>query len=218
MALTIAILAGGQSRRMGTDKAMLQIGGVTLLEHTARLALAVNLPVLVAGRACPPNWPRAEVTFIEDAEPGLGPLGGLEAALSHTQASVLALACDLPLLTEDALRWRVELSRQMVAEHGRVTVNGNQLEPLFSIYRPLTLGLIKAQLAKGRRSLQGLIRSGEFVLDPAPDWVAAQLANVNTPEDWQERHPPTAPEPLCRSSAAPKSLHALSPRPPAGSG
>lgn len=181
----IAILAGGQSRRMGRDKAALEIGGMTLLERTARLALAVGLPVLVVGRARPDGWPLPEVTFIEDVEVGLGPVGGLATALRHTQGSVLALACDLPLLTEDAMRWRAQLSPQIIGEHGRVTVNGGQLEPLFSIYRPLTLVLIEAQLAKGRRSLQGLIGAGEFVLDPAPDWVAAQLVNANTPEEWK---------------------------------
>ena len=86
--ITIAILAGGQSRRMGTDKAALQIGGVSLLERTARLALAVNLPVLVVGRPCPEQWPLPEVTFVEDAEAGLGPAGGLTAALRHAQTSV----------------------------------------------------------------------------------------------------------------------------------
>ena len=184
MTLTIAILAGGESRRMGTDKAGLEIGGMTLLERTARLALAQNLPVLVVGRARPDGWPLPDITFIADAEPGLGPLGGLAAALSHTRGSVLALACDLPLLTEETLRWRTELAKEIVAAHGRVTVNGGQLEPLFSIYRPLARVLIEAQLAQGRRSLHGLIGAGKFVLDPAPDWVAAQLFNANTPEDW----------------------------------
>ena len=194
MTLTIAILAGGRSSRMGTDKAALELGGMTLLERTARLALAVTPAVLVVGRARPGGWRLPEVPFIADAEPGLGPLGGLASALGHTQTSVLALACDLPLLTEEAIRWRVELSKQSIAEHGRVTVSGGQWEPLFSVYHAECLPLLEARLAAGRRSLHGLIEAGEFVLDPAPDWVEAQLANANTPDDWARLGSPPGPQ------------------------
>lgn len=185
--LTIAILAGGRSRRMGTDKAALQIGGVSLLERTARLALAVNPPVVVVGRACPNGWPLPQVTFVEDAEAGLGPAGGLATALRQAQTSVLALACDLPLLTEDALRWLIAEAKAQFAPSGLVAVNGGQQEPLFSVYHPECLPLIEARLAAGRRSLHGAIEAGAFAFAEAPEWVSVQLANVNTPEEWRER-------------------------------
>ncbi len=187
MTLTIAILAGGQSRRMGTDKAALEIGGVSLLERTARLALAVNLPVLVAGRACPDGWPLPQVTFIKDAAPGLGPAGGLATVLSRVQTSVLALACDLPLLTEDALHWLIAQAKVQSGASGLVTVNGGQKEPLFSVYHLESLPLIEVRLAAHRRSLHGVIEAGAFAFADAPGWVAAQLANANTPEEWREK-------------------------------
>ena len=187
MTLTIAILAGGQSRRMGTDKAALEIGGVSLLERTARLALAVNPSVLVVGRACPNNWSLANVVFLEDAQADLGPAGGLATALRQAQTSVLALACDLPLLTEDALRWLIAEAKAQFAPSGLVTVNGGQQEPLFSVYHLESLPLIEAGLAADRRSLRGVIKAGAFAFTDAPEWVAAQLANVNTPEEWQEK-------------------------------
>ncbi len=172
---------------MGTDKAALQIGGMTLLERTARLALAVNPAVLVIGRVCPHGWPLPEVKFAEDAEAGLGPAGGLATALRQTQRSVLALACDLPLLTEEALRWIAAQAKSRCGPSGLVTANGKQWEPLFSIYLPACLPLIEARLAEGRRSLQGLIEAGEFAFVQAPEWLAVQLANVNTPKEWQEK-------------------------------
>ena len=187
MTLTLAILAGGQSRRMGTDKAALEIGGMTLLERTARMALAVNLPALVIGRASPDGWLLPEVTFTEDAEAGLGPLGGLATARRQAQTSVLALACDLPLLTEDAVRWLIAQAAFQGGPSGLVTVNGGQKEPLFSVYDRACLPLIEARLAAHRRSLHGLIEAGAFAFADAPDWVAAQLANVNTPEEWREK-------------------------------
>ena len=186
MPLTAAILAGGQSQRMGTDKAALEIGGMTLLERTARLALAAGLPVLVVGRVRPDGWALPEVRFIPDAKPGLGPAGGLAAALHHAQTAVLALACDLPLLTEEALHWLMAQVRSQFAPSGLVTVNGDRREPLFAVYDLTCLPLTEARLAEGRRSLRGIIEAGQFAFAPAPDWVAAQLVNVNTPDEWRQ--------------------------------
>ncbi len=183
MTLTAAIFAGGQSRRMGTDKAALEVDGTTLLERTARIALDAGLPVLVVGRARPDGWPLDTVEFLTDAKPGLGPLGGLKTALGRHPA-LCALACDLPLLTSDALRWLAALGKHG-NEQGLVVVNHGRWEPLFSVYRDACLPLTEARLAEGKRSLHGLIEVGDFAFADAPDWVCAQLVNVNTPEDWK---------------------------------
>ena len=181
---TAVILSGGKSRRMGTDKAMLEIGGMTLLERTARLALAINLPVIIVGRERPDDWPLPEVLFLSDTETGLGPVGGLATALRHAQTSVLALACDLPLLTADALRWLVAEAMLQAPLSGLITVNGGRWEPLFSVYHPECLPLIEARLAAGQHSLQKVAAAGSFVFADAPSWVGAALINANTPEDW----------------------------------
>jgi len=181
--MTVAILAGGKSRRMGTDKAVLRFGGVTLLERAARTALSAGLPVLVAGRARPNAWQTPEVEFALDDAPGRGPLGGLETALRRAGGPVLAVACDMPLLTPDALRWLRDQATAGAGEHGLAVVHDGQWEPLFSVYAPQCLPLIGSRLAAGRLSLHGLIEAGDFVRADAPGWVASQLVNVNTPED-----------------------------------
>ena len=181
---TIAILAGGQSRRMGTDKAVLEIGGLSLLERAARLALAAALPVVVVGRECPNGWPLPAVPFLPDAVPGRGPLGGLHTALHHVGGPVLALACDLPRLTADALAWLLAQATAQSGPHGLAVLHDGQWEPLFSVYDPDCLPLIESRLAAGRLALHGLIEAGDFGRLEAPDWVAAQLANINTPDEW----------------------------------
>ncbi len=181
--MTAAILAGGESRRMGADKAALTFGGVPLLELAARAALAAGLPVLVAGRDHPPGWPLPAVEFAPDAAPGLGPLGGLETALRRAGTPVLALACDMPLLTPETLLWLRDSAATGAGRHGLAVTRVGLWEPLFSVYDPACLPLIGSRLAEGRRSLHGLIEAGDFAAVEAPDWVAAQLLNVNTPED-----------------------------------
>ena len=181
--VTAAILAGGESRRMGADKAALLFGGVPLLERAARAARAAGLPVLVAGRNRPTDWPLPAVEFAPDAAPGLGPLGGLETALRHTGTALLALACDMPLLSPDALLWLRDLAAATSGLHGLAVTREGRWEPLFSVYTPACLPLIASRLTEGRRSLHGLIEAGDFGIVEAPAWVAAQLVNVNTMDD-----------------------------------
>lgn len=186
MRITVAILAGGLSSRMGTDKAALEWEGETLLERTARAALDAGLSVSVAGRSRPGTWPLPRVAFVPDRAPGRGPLGGLEAALHHAQAPVLALACDLPLLQPADLHWLAALFASAggtEGPHGLAVRSAGRWEPLFSVYAPACLPLLEARLAAGRLSLHGLIEAGDFHAADAPAHVAAHLVNVNTPGD-----------------------------------
>jgi molybdenum cofactor guanylyltransferase len=89
-----AILAGGQSRRFGSDKAEALFGGKALLEHVADALRPQTAELVIAGR----EWPG--LTSVADIpEPGLGPLGGLAGALDYAQRNgfdfVLSCGCDL---------------------------------------------------------------------------------------------------------------------------
>src|SRR4030095_12332635 len=87
------VLAGGQSRRMGRDKAMLNWGDVSLLEHMTQLLSTIADKVQIVGRG---EFP--------DKIPGKGPLGGILTALEATDRDVnVFVAVDLPLLTPDFL-------------------------------------------------------------------------------------------------------------------
>jgi molybdenum cofactor guanylyltransferase len=94
MRLLGAILAGGQSRRFGSDKAQALLDGRPLLEHVADALRPQVEMLVVAGR----QWPGIE-SVTDSPEPGLGPLGGLAGALSHAGRrgfdAVLSSGCDL---------------------------------------------------------------------------------------------------------------------------
>jgi molybdenum cofactor guanylyltransferase len=103
MRLLGAILAGGQSRRFGSDKAAALIEGKALLDHVADSLRPQVEAMIVAGRA----WPG--LTAVPDMpETRLGPLGGLAGALAHAQAegfdAVLSCGCDLLGLPDDLAR------------------------------------------------------------------------------------------------------------------
>lgn len=167
---------------MGRDKALLKIGGETLLERAAKTALEVPARVFVVGRAAPPDWPLYKVAFLPDDVPGRGPLGALQTILRR-ESEVLALACDMPNIDTEVLHW---LLSQPTGEQGTIVSNDAQLEPLFSVYRATCLPLIEANLSAGRRSLHALIEQGDFYVASAPPEIAMRLINVNTPADWDD--------------------------------
>ena len=171
---------------MGTDKANLVQDGETLLLRTVRLARLVSeFPPLIVGREKPDDWGEHVLAqFVPDDSPGIGPVGGLQTALRHARGiPVLALSCDLPALTEPALRWLVSEVR---GKYGVIARNGDQLEPLFAVYSPSCLPLIEANIGAGKRSLHALIAAGGegFAVRDVPPDLASTLANVNTPEQW----------------------------------
>src|SRR5262245_41636081 len=103
--ISAVLLAGGESRRMGTDKATSIFQGKPLwqtqLETLRRLRPA---EILVSART-DPSWRPADVLFVADIPPSRGPLCGLAASLGkiHT-AHLLVLAIDMPFMTENYLR------------------------------------------------------------------------------------------------------------------
>jgi molybdopterin-guanine dinucleotide biosynthesis protein A len=181
---TVAVFAGGQSSRMGRDKALLPVLDSSLLERTAQVALSVTSSVVIVGRPRPENWSLDQVRFIPDDEADLGPLGALQTLLKR-EAEAMVIACDMPKLESEALEWLTEQAGARSGEDGLIVQNGDRWEPLFSFYRAECLPLIESQLAINRRSMHALIRAGEFAFVKAPEEIRPMLANANTPEEWQ---------------------------------
>src|SRR5208282_241992 len=107
------VLAGGQSSRMGRDKALLELAGRPLVEHALSILEGAGLAAMIAGIASPA--PRSLPIFsllIEDASPGLGPLSGICAALSIMSARyAVFLPVDLPFLPPSLLVFLLRYAR-----------------------------------------------------------------------------------------------------------
>jgi len=185
--ITAVILAGGESKRMGRDKANLPLrGGTTFLQRTAALAAEACDSVIVVGRDRPSDWPFAHTSFVPDDMPGLGPAGGIATALRHTPDSILAIACDMPALTAEALCWLRDAAAAYRFAPGVIGVRDDDVEPLFGIYRQSCLRPLELRLQAGRQSLQGLIAALPFALVEIPAIHRPALRNVNTPEDFAD--------------------------------
>ena len=104
------VLAGGQSSRMGTDKALVEFQGRPLLEHAIATLKAAGLPVFIAGSRQEAR-PRLEsyAPVIPDTAPGLGPLAGICAGLSSTSAAhAVFLPVDVPLMPSSLIRYMLQ--------------------------------------------------------------------------------------------------------------
>jgi molybdenum cofactor guanylyltransferase len=163
-----AVLAGGASRRMGRDKATLAVGGVELASLALAAAARVAHPVVLVA---PEGHPARRVAAPAVADPGLGPLAALAAALDALEAEhVLVLAGDHPGL-------RVELLARLVALAGEAEAvacrRGPRLEPLVAVYeRAPALAAARARLAgpAGGRSLTGLLADLGTLVVEEPEW------------------------------------------------
>ncbi len=178
--ITGLILAGGASRRFGTDKARVAVEGRAMIARVFEAVSAVTDEVLVSVREGGGDYGLA-ARVVEDAVPGAGPLAGLEAGLRACRTPwLLVVACDMPFLTAEALdavtRQRAPGLDAVVAQ----TPDG-RLQPLCACYSAAILPVVEAQLRSGRRSMRGLLeRLGAVRVAPLPE---APRRNVNRPGD-----------------------------------
>jgi molybdenum cofactor guanylyltransferase len=163
-----AVLAGGASRRMGRDKATMAVGGVELAARVLAAAARVAHPVVLVA---PEGHPARRLAARAVADPGLGPLAAVAAALDALDAGhVLVLAADHPGL-------RVELLAHLAGLAGRGEAvacrRGSRLEPLVAVYQQApALAAARARLADpaGDRSLLGLLAGLRTVVVEEPEW------------------------------------------------
>lgn len=176
------VVAGGQSSRMGRDKARLPYRESTLLEHAIALVRQVTPDVRVL---CGPGRRYEEfgVPVIEDPVCGVGPIGGLYGALLSASADdrerVFWLAVDLPLVTPDLLtRLITGLDRADVV----MARTERGPEPLCAAFRTKsTLAAVRQALLEGRLKLTSAL---ERVLVQILDSDSSAFANINTPGDY----------------------------------
>ncbi len=180
-----AVLAGGESRRMGRSKAWLELGGQPLLARAVSLARAAGASeVLISGRMGE-DYAALGCPVLFDLEPGLGPVGGIERAL-HAAAfpQVLMLAVDLPRMTPEFLR---RLASACDETTGVVPTLEGDLEPLAAIYPVCCHEIATGHIRSGRLSARdfaeacleaGAVRSGEVA---ASESIC--FANLNHPRD-----------------------------------
>jgi len=189
--LTVAVQAGGQSRRMGKDKSFVLFGGRPLIEIVLEkvsglgdeLILITNKPAAYAHLGLP---------LFPDVYPNHGSLGGIYTAVYHaTFPHTLVVACDMPWLNRDLLRYMISLRNT-----ADVIIPRWQKfpEPLHAIYSKACLPAIQASLKAGQLKITRFFpQINVRYVEPEEirrfDRHGRSFANINTPDDLAKFQP-----------------------------
>ncbi|MCL5057022.1 MAG: molybdenum cofactor guanylyltransferase [Actinobacteria bacterium] len=186
MDITGIILAGGKSSRMGENKALLEIDGITIIERVAGVVASVCPEVIIAGGSNRLDIPGCRT--VPDIYPGCGPLCGLHAGLTEAgNRYSFAVACDIPF--PDA-----GLMKRIIGEieEGCAAVmlkTGPFFEPLFSVYSKDFAKAAEECIKKGIFKVTApleLVPWKEVAVSPKElAGLERALMNVNTPEEYE---------------------------------
>jgi molybdopterin-guanine dinucleotide biosynthesis protein A len=182
------VLAGGQSSRLGTDKSFINVNGQSLIEHIVAKLTRLSDDVIIVTNS-PDEYDHLEARLVGDIYPGKGALGGIYSGLrAAANAYSLVVACDMPFLDLNLLRYMIILAREHDVVIPRI---GGLPEPLHAIYSKNCLEPIDRLLARGGLKIIDFfsevrvryVEKGEVdIFDPQH----LSFFNVNTPNDLEE--------------------------------
>jgi molybdopterin-guanine dinucleotide biosynthesis protein A len=179
------LLAGGESRRMGRDKATMHWRGRPLWEWQIEKLRALRPEKIFLSARSDVPWRPVDVELLRDAPPSRGPLSGLAVALASIQTDhLLALAVDMPFMTTENLRTLCSLVTKGI---GVIPMIDGKAEPLGAIYPKEAAPLFQDALRGDNFSLQPLVRKS-IALNmlremPISDQARDFYKSINEPAD-----------------------------------
>ncbi|WP_298820327.1 molybdenum cofactor guanylyltransferase [Chloroflexus sp.] len=185
------VIAGGRSRRFGTDKRRLRLWGdcgPRLLDHAVALLQPLCVETIVVLNDAE-AWPDIPARLVCDEQPGSGAIGGLISGLQAMRApAALVIAADMPLIAPQLLAALAQWPFTGDALAPTLPGQPDRPQPLLAVYRQSALPPLRRVFDRGERRLQTALRSLSWV-DPGPElWqrydpLARSLMNLNTPDD-----------------------------------
>ena len=186
-------LAGGRSTRLGQDKVRLRLpgDGRDMLALTADLLAACTDGVVISCRA--PDAGEETLALpgirsIPDAEPGLGPLGGVWSALRELRQPILVLSCDLPFMDGPTLRRLLDAREARLPGTIMTTYQQEEtgfIEALVAVYEPACLPWFDAAWEQGIRKFSVVIPEELRTHVPYSRSEALPFFNINYPADFE---------------------------------
>jgi molybdenum cofactor guanylyltransferase len=183
--LTAVLLAGGESRRMGTEKATIVFNGEPLWRRQIKLLRYLGPEKILVSARAERSWRPPDTELVLDQAPSRGPISGLSAALARTRTShLVALGVDMPFITAAQLQ---NLYHRANAGCGVVPTISGCAEPLGAVYPVEAYVDFTAALAGNDWSLQPLVRrlagEGKVQLVSVAEADADLYRSLNEPQD-----------------------------------
>ena len=175
---------------MGQDKALLPFGGSPLGAWVAERVRQVCGKVAVVGD--PAKYAGWGFPVAQDLFADSGPLGGIHAALSHSEAELnLVVGCDMPYLSLEFLEWLLRIAEETEADAVVPTSAEFGYEPLCAVYKPSCLVRVEQALQAGRRRISEVFPDLRLRTVPPAEWRTYDpqgrlFQNLNTREDYEQ--------------------------------
>ncbi len=177
------ILAGGNSRRMGTNKALVKWRGKALFEWVFSAMSFVCDEIIISSNSDPGLFPG--YWLVPDLHPGIGPIAGLESGLFHANNNlVLFASCDTPLLSSDLFKYMLDMHNDFdisLATHDGIN------EPMIGVYTKSVYKAFSDAINEGMHKPPHVIRSlnwQEINIHDALNFYSVDMfLNLNRPED-----------------------------------
>jgi molybdopterin-guanine dinucleotide biosynthesis protein A len=186
--MTGIVLAGGENRRMGKDKALLPVAGMPMIEHVLR-ALRQSVERIIIVTNSPGAYASYDALVVTDACEGRGPLTGIYSGLLHSRDEYnVVVACDMPFLNPQLLSYMIGLAGEYDAVLPKI---GNLTEPLHAVYRRGLLQVIEDRIKNHQQRIQNIFTGlrvryiTEEEIDRL-DPLRRSFINLNTPEEYKE--------------------------------
>lgn len=187
--ITGVILAGGQSSRMGFNKAEAEMNGESMLIRMIDKLKEITSTIMVSsGNVSYPNIPYLQ---IPDVHPLCGPIGGVYSVLKVSNTSLnLVVSCDIPLVSVSLLKYMVESAAQSNALITVPVDHEGQLQMMCAVYRKDILPILEQQIYAHAFKMKGLLDlvSVEYIkiFREHPLFQEHAFMNVNRPSTLEE--------------------------------
>ncbi len=186
--MTGIVLAGGENRRMGKDKAFLRVAGMPMIEHVLR-ALRKSVERIIIVTNSPGAYASYDALVITDACNKRGPLTGIYSGLLHSRDEYnVVVACDMPFLNPRLLSYMTGLAGEYDAVLPKI---GDFTEPLHAVYRRGLLLIMEDHIKKEQQRIQNIFTGlrVRYLTEKEIDRFDPQrrsFINLNTPEEYEE--------------------------------
>ena len=186
--MTGIILAGGENKRMGVDKAFLTVAGIPLIEHVLRVLGSVVHQIIIVTNS-PERYRTYDARIVTDRLEQRGSLVGIYSGICSSESEFnLVVACDMPFLNAELLSYLMELAPGYDAV---VPAFGKLIEPLHAVYSKRLLPVIEERIREDERRIRSIFGHANvrYVTEKEIsrfDPERRSFINLNTPQQYKE--------------------------------
>jgi len=175
------VLAGGKSSRMGQDKALMMLGGKTVIDRVLDTVSSVFDEVYISGNCS--HYPVLSKGIIEDHVVQKGPMGGIYSALEYCKEDLFVCSCDMPFISSELIR---EILQKRIDDRISVMNYHDKIYPVLGVYPYSVIETFRNSISNDHLRMTSLLEDQSAFYIQSENNLEDQLLNINTPENFRK--------------------------------